>query len=130
VRLWLIFLLVVGAGAASLIWDANPVGDGVTNYRVSSGPASRSYVTAFDVGTNTSAVIPSNVPAFYVVTAQGAGGWSRDIGEVFFVPSPALSLVKLRIMARDGVTGRWNEFAVIPLCGTNGAEFFQLRITP
>lgn len=116
------------APAAWLRWDANAPGDGVTGYKIYSGPASRSYGTNWPTGNVTTSPIP-RVPAFYAVTAlDGEGNETAFSEEVFFVPRPDCASVALLLMAKRTAGEPWRVFARIPVAATNGAEFFQLRI--
>lgn len=55
---WLLILLCASVSADELLWDANPVGDGVTNYTVALQSFTYGTNSMRDVGTNTSAILP------------------------------------------------------------------------
>jgi len=80
------------AASVRLAWDANPVTDEVTGYRLYYGPKSQTYTNTTDVGSVTTATITTLAPGttyFFAVTAYNASGLESDYSnEVSYTPSP------------------------------------------
>ncbi len=76
--------------SASLAWDANPVEDNVTGYRVYYGTASRDYSGTVDAGLQIAQTVTGlpNAHVYFAVTAYNAAGLESDFSNEVSVNFP------------------------------------------